>query len=344
MWLCDSLSRHEEHAPQADSPSALSPAGAAIAVFVAVGISLAVARAADRKCTLDSSLFEIAQDRKSALERIWPPSARVDQITFGDGGATRAVSLLTRSGPELPKQWSGLDGKLHVHSKSVLLEADAQRIPPVPQEVILHGSRVVPGSVVWAYVASDDFHLQKLPDLRGNKKTYEVRCEVGGHGISEYVDPSNGEFYPSTGQNEILGEGTGAIYILGVVEVLKGKIVARSPYYLVKRRGIRFPDDVWFAPRDRRLVPFLSNPAEPLRARVAFQSSPDPEHIPTHIFTCNFLGYEARDLAQSHNRFEGFLTPEGRPCASVGWSSRSSVRYCTKEKGQIVALAVADRN
>jgi hypothetical protein len=337
---------HEEHAPQADSPPALSRAGAAIAVLLAVGISLAVARAADRKAAFDSALFEIAQDGKSALERISPASvaAHVDQIAFGEGGPTREAPLLRWSRLELPKQWSGLDGKLHIHSKSLLLDVDAQRIPSVPQEVTLYGSRAVPGSVVWAYAASDDFHLQKLPDLRGNKRTYEVRCEIGGHGISEYVDASNGEIYPSTGQNEILGKGTGAIYVLGVVEVLRGEIVVRSPYYLVKRRGIRFPDDVWFTSRGGQLVPFLSDPGKPLSARVAFQSSPDPERIPTHIFTCNFFGYDMRDLAQSRDRFEGFLTPEGRPCAGVGWTGRGSLRYCTEQKGRMVAVRIDDHN
>jgi hypothetical protein len=346
MPPCHSSSRLEERAPGTDRLAGLSPQGAAIAVLLAAGISLAVSRAADRKSTFDSALFDIAQDGKSALERIPSPSvaARVDHIAFGEAGSMREAPLLTWSGRELPKQWSGLDGKLHVHSKTLLLDVDARRIPSVPQEVTLHGGRAVPGSVVWAYVASDDFYLQKLPDLRGNKKTYAVRCEIGGHGVSEYVDALSGELYPSTGKNEILGNATGAIYVLGVVEALRGKVVVRSPYYLVKRRGIRFPDDVWFTSRDGQLIPFLSDPEKPLHARVAFQSSPDPERIPTHIFTCSFFGYQIRDLAQARDRFEGFLTPEGRPCSGVGWSSRGSLRYCTEEQGKMVTVRVDDHN
>ena len=328
-------------------PLGLSPARAAIAVLLAALISLGVAQAADRKCTLDLALFEIAEDGKSALEHMPARNvcAHVDHIVFGDAQVAREASLLTWDRLELPKQWSGLDGRLHVHSKSVLLGVDAERIPSVPQEVMLRGGRAVPGSVVWAYVASDDFHLQRLPDLRGNRKIYEVRCEIGGHGIAEYVNPSTGKLYPSTGQNEILGNGTGAIYVLGIVEVLRGRVAVRSPYYLVKRKGIRFPDDVWFTLRaGGEGTPFLSETAKPRSARVAFQSSPDPEHVPTDIFTCSFSGYEMRNLTRSPVRFEGFLTPDGRPCSSVGWISRSSVRYCTQEDGKMVAVVVDDRN
>ncbi len=323
----------------------LSPTGAVIAMTLAVGLSFVAAHAANRKCLLDAALFEIGPDGNSALERMPQSSeiAQVDQIVFGGKGAMREASLVTWRRLELPKMWSGVDRKLHVHSKGLLLDLDQQQIPPVPQEVILRGRRVAPGSVVWAYVASDDFYLQGFPDLRGNNKAYEVRCEIGGHGISEYVNSLDGKVYPSTDHNELLGNGVGAVYVLGIVEVIGGRVIARSPFYVVKRKGIRFPDDVWYEIKDEVVIPLLSDSAKPFEARVAFQSSPDPVHIPTHVFTASFFGYEVRDLTLNPDRFEGFLAPDGAFCDSSGWISTNSLRYCTQVGKDLVLNSVSDR-
>ena len=86
---CPSLT--ETSGLAAGFPLGLSPAGAAIAVLLAAVISLGVAQAADRKCTLGSALFEIAEDGKSALERMPARNvcAHVDHIVFGDPQVAR---------------------------------------------------------------------------------------------------------------------------------------------------------------------------------------------------------------------------------------------------------------
>ena len=311
-------------------------AGLTALSVLAVLVSLAAARAAERKCALNPTFFQIARDGQSRLERM-PGSAvasRVDHLMFGDKGSLREAPLVVWSHPVLPKQWSGLDSILHVHSKTVLSSLDERQIPSVPQEITLQGIRAVPGSIVWAYVASDDFHLQTIPDLPGSRSSYEIRCQIGSHGISEYVSPGDGHLYPATAYNELLGNGTGAVYIVGVVEERDGEIVSRSPYYLVKRKGIRFPDDIWYSSTGGLIVPLLSVPSDPVNARVAFQSSPDPVHVATDVFTSDFFGYDVKNLTRSPGRFEGFLTPNGDFCDGVGWATARTLKYCVQVDGR----------
>ena len=236
-------------------------------------------------------------------------SMSVDHITYKVGESSRQLPLLVWPHPTLPKQWSGFDNRLHAHTKSVLLEVSADEIPSAPQEVLLRGARTARGSVVWAYVASDDFYLQSYPDLHGYRDTYEVRCKIGGRGLSEYVDPATGKLFAPTAYSEILGNGTGAIYALGVIEVVEGEIVATSSYYLVKRRGLRAPEDIWFVQRDGNLTPLLSKPTDPVGSRVAFQSPLRLDYSAPEVFTCDFFGYDLRNLSDTPDVFDGFMGP-----------------------------------
>jgi len=325
-------------------PSHVSLLTATAAIFLATVASLAVSHMADMKCALDSTIFQVTHNGRSPLGVMPLPTikTRVDHIIFGERDTIREVSLFVWASQELPKQWSGFDHKWHVHTKALLRYVKAEHIPSVPQEVLLRGTRSVSGSVVWAFVASDSFYIQDNCDLRGNRKTYEVRCTIGGRGVSEYVNPSNGEIYPSTAYNEILGSGTGATYALGVIEVLGEKVVSRSPYYLVKRKGIRFPEDVWFVSKGRSLFPLLSNPAKPMLSRVAFQSLPNPANDTPDIFTCNFFGYEIRNLTRNPRRFDGFVALNGKPFEGIGWAGPDIIRYWTEREGKLMLLDIKD--
>lgn len=315
-----------------------------IAVVLASATSVAVAHIADARCIMDPAIFEATLEGPTRFEtQPVTLTSRVNQIQFGEGHSVRQLPLLVWPHPTLPKQWSGLDRKLHAHTKSVLLEVSATDLPAAPQEVVLRGTRTVAGSVVWAYVASDDFYLQGYPDLHGERSGYEVRCKVGNRGLSEFVDSITGQLFVSTGYNEILGGGTGAIYVLGVVESREGNIVAKSPYYLVKRKGIRFPEDVWFMPANRALVPLLSNPTEPLNSRVAFQSPLNSTTDMPEVFTCNFFGYDIRNLSNNPQRFDGFISSDGKPFESVGWVDHSALQYCTEREGGWLRLRIVDR-
>jgi hypothetical protein len=327
-------------------PARISGAFMAALIIAALAASVAVAWVADRQCVLDANLFEVSSAGVARLESPRPGGARtpVDQILYELGGGVRQVPLLVWPHAALPKQWSGLDRKLHAHTKSVLLELAADDIPAAPQEVLLRGPRTVRGSVVWAYVASDDFYVQPHPDLHGERAAYEVRCKLGGRGLSEYVDPADGRLFAPNAYSEILGSGTGAIYALGIVEVLRGEVVAQSAYYLVKRKGLRSPEDVWFVESAGGLTPLLSKPTDPLNARVAFQSPLTPANSKPEVFTCDFFGYDLRNLSASPDRFDGFTRPEGAAVEAVGWLDATTLRYYAEGAGGVVRSGVQGRD
>lgn len=322
----------------------LHPLSALALMLFAAAFSVVVSYHAGNKHSFDLSIFHIVNDDRSLLEEM-PSSSistSVEQILFGNREELRQARLLVWPHATLPKQWSGSDGKLHPHTKSTLLEVKVDDIPSVPQEVWLRGTRSVSGSTVWACVVSDDFYLQIYCDLNGAKRSFELHCKIGGRGISEYVDPLTGEMYVSTAYNEIIGEGTGAIYALGVIESLEGRVVARSPFYLVKRRGIFSPEDVWFTIKDSTLIPLISNPGEPVHSRVAFQSPNGQANERTDIYTCDYFGYKKRNLNQKSDQSCQLFTGEGKPIDGTGWARNKILRYYTEKDGESVLVQTDD--
>lgn len=311
-------------------------------ILLGVVFSVALSYKAHNKYALDSSVFQIIHDDKTGLEGMPPAniSTSVDEILFGDREAMLQSAVLAWPHLALPKQWSGKDNKMHPHTKSTLLEMKADDIPAVPQEVWLRGTRSVPGSAVWAFVASDEFYLQTYGDLPGSSRTFEVLCNVGGRGISEYVDPSTGEAHVSTPYNEILGNGNGGIYALGVVEVLGGRVVARSPFYLVKRRGISSPEDVWFTFREGTMVPLISNPDDPSHSRIAFQTFARANGRP-EVHTCDFFGYKTRNLNLRGASYR-LLEADGKLASGAGWVSGNLLQCFSESDGKPKLIRVED--
>lgn len=314
-------------------------------ILLAIVFTAGVSYKADKKYRVDSSVFQINRDDKIPLEEMSPASisTSVDEILFGGREAVRPAALLVWPHAALPKQWSGLDGKSHPHTKSALLEMKADDIPSVPQEVRLRGARSVPGSTVWAFVASDDFYLQTYCDLRVSNGNFELVCKVGGRGISEYVNPSTGEAHVSTAYNELLGNGLGGIYALGVIEVLDGSVVARSPFYLVKRSGIFSPEDVWFTFRGETIVPLISNPVDPSHSRVAFQPFAWADGR-RQVHTCDFFGYKLRNLNPRLGSNYQLLSVDGRLLGGAGWVGRNTLQCATATDSEPKLIRVEDPN
>jgi len=311
-----------------------------VVTILAILISFIVSQKADKKCVVDTTFFQVGANCGAPLETM-PLSmikTRVDDITFGEREYISKVPLLTWNSKELPKQWSGYDQKLHIHTKALLNELNIDSIPAAPQEVMLRGKRVVLGSIVWAFVASDSFYIQKKCDLNSNNEMFDVPCAIGGHGVSEYVSPLTGKVYISTSTNEVYGCGIGSIYALCIVEVYDNVIVSRSPYYLVKRTGIRCPEDVWFISKNGEMLPLLSNPADPLHGQVAFQSTPTLLLENTDVYLCNYNGYEMRNLTYKNNKFDGFVALNSRASEGNGWIDTNTLRYYTEIQGEFIAV------
>lgn len=328
----------QRHAPS--EAWRISPLQLLAALLAAVAISFGVSLWIDREFGCDSRSVATVTPEPSPIEKL--PTSRisttVDHIGFGPGSARRAV-LRTLPSTELPRQPSGPEGRWRVHMKPLLHVVPAGLLPAVPQEVVLAGRRSVPGSIVYGVVASDDVYLQPLSDLHRHRRRFEVPLQIGGRGLSEFVDPQTGELYEPTDQNEILGNGTGGVYAVGALEVVDRKVVARSPFFLVKRQGIRFPEDLWFTLRGSRRRPLLARAGKPRGFRIAFQSSPFPDKVPPDVYIADFFGYDVRNVSNTPRAFDGFVGPDGSSCGATGWSDPETLRYCTDLRG---TLAIAE--
>jgi hypothetical protein len=315
-----------------------------LTIILASTTSVGIAHFADNKYIIAQSIFDPTYDGPTRFELHRAAiTTSVDRIFFGEGNNTREIPLVVWPHTVLPKQWSGSDQKWHAHTKSILLEMPLSDLPAAPQEVVINGIRSVSGSVIWAYVASDNFYVQSHPDLHGASDRYEVRCNIGGRGLSEYVDTKTGRLIPSTAYNELIGDGVGAVYVLGVVEVQGGEIVAKSRYYVVKRTGIRYPEDVWFLRTEGVLRPILSKPRDPINSRVAFQSLPNSGTSQPEVYSSDFWGYELRNLSKNPNRFDGFIPPNGQISESRGWVDDTVLKFYSDREGKLVQVEIKDK-
>jgi hypothetical protein len=305
-----------------------------VALLASFGISFAV----DRRFGIDSRLLQATSSGPSPLERL--PASRVSTVVRTIrfcAGEPRHVALVPLDVPFLPRPM-GSEGRVHV--KAVLRTVPVGAIPAVPQEIVLEGRRSVRGSVVFGFVASDALYLQPISDLHLDDDRFAVHLQIGGHGLSEFVDPRTGRFFAASDQNEILGEGTGGVYVVGALEAVGRTIEARSRFYLVKRRGILFPEDLWFNERDGARTPLLSRPAEPARSLVAFQASPNSAKSSPEIFVADFFGYDVRRVTNRASRFAEFVTPDGSSCGAPSWQDEETLRSCREVAGQLVPVAL----
>lgn len=252
----------------------------------------------------------------------------IDSLRFGEL-ENRLVRPLPWSPGELPRRPGSAQ---HLHLKVLLSNLDASRIPDVPQEVTVTGARQVPGSAVWAVVASDRFYLQPSPDLSGAGERYRLKCLIGGRGVSEYVDTATGELIHPSSENDILGNGTGAIYALAVVEVVGRSAVSRSRFYLMKRRGLRLPEDIWYWWNSGRLVPRLSPHADLASSRLVFQSRSAASADSADVYTSDLLGYKARNLTAGLSAYAGLVEPSGAPVDGLGWIDEETLRFLVVDR------------
>lgn len=208
-----------------------------------------------------------------------------------------------------------------VHTRDVLNRLDIAQIPRIAPVASIVGQRTRPGTAVWAVLASDRFYLQENADLNTHDETYVVPCQFGGPGLSEFVDPITGRLYRPTVDNEIVGDGLGAVYAVAAVETSGDTIVAVSPFYLVVRAGIRYPDDEWQHPSGTGPSPFLSDGVPSKERRVAFVSASAPDLI----FTSNFLGSEVK---KTKAPLGAAFTLAPSLCPQAGWIARDRFRLC----------------
>ena len=119
--------------------------------------------------------------------------------------------------------------------------------------------------------------------------------------------------------------------------------MARSPFYVVKRRGIFLPEDVWFTFRDGVLVPTISNPHDPEQSRVAFQSFVQANSWP-EVHTCDFYGYKTRNLTRRLGSGYRLLGDDGNLVGGAGWVNGNTLLCFTDIDSEPRLIRVKDAN
>jgi hypothetical protein len=180
---------------------------------------------------------------------------------------------------------------------------------------------------------SDIFYFQDVDyanqdvDYANGVKEFSLNAKIGRGGIADFVDPS-GALHLA---HEIFsGLPIGTIAALTVIEFAHNKPIHRTPYFVVVRKGIRYPDDFWF-PETRK--PIINTRAKDIsNSRFAFQSRQSNGNS-TDVFAADFDGARMRDLSKkSQTASDGLRDRLGK---IVGrWVRKDTVEFDSMRRGR----------
>jgi hypothetical protein len=218
----------------------------AIALSTTVVITSAVVgRVCDVARPGAASILELPPNGASALERLptEPNPPRNLSAAYGRLGDEREIPLVALGQP-IPRQERVDHGLGDIYLKKISEFMPIDAIPSAPQGIVIRGVRSRLGTVVCGVVASDRFYLQPDCDLNTALDRFELHCQLGREGLSEFVDPASGLPRGARAGSALAGRPAGGLYALTVVSFNGQTAVARSPFYLFKRTGIYTLDDV----------------------------------------------------------------------------------------------------
>lgn len=149
---------------------------------------------------------------------------------------------------------------------------------------------------------------------------------LGVGGIAAFLD-RRGKPYP---RNEIgLGGELGCAALLTVVAFREREPMFRTPYFVVVRKGIRYPDDRW-----RSTItggPVLSPSDSIESARFVFQSW-ETKGLNKDLFVADFNGQRMCNLnAADETALETFDDDDG--CEVIRWIDKEHIQFCTYANG-----------
>ncbi|WP_141561947.1 hypothetical protein [Micromonospora sp. WMMA1996] len=226
-------------------------------------------------------------------------NVRISAVEYGEGPQKR-VLVPGRDLCVLPADWSlaaagaANAGRLDMHT--ALTGTDLARATPLPHRFVVRGTCRAAATVV-LHIITDLAYLQAVSGRPPQRRFAAVGLLDRG-GILPYVDG----VALHTGHVEV-ARSTGTPGLVVAVECVGGRPVSRTPYLLVVRAGIRYPEDVWLSPATGR--PLLSD-RDPDRARVAFES-PQPNGLATDMFACDLDGRRMNNLTRkSVDSYDGF--------------------------------------
>jgi hypothetical protein len=184
----------------------------------------------------------------------------------------------------------------HLLDMGLLTEKD---ILFVPQEIELEVTQLQPNdNPILVFVLTDEVYAQQatrraFPLLR--KTFFYHNILVGQRGVLSFIDLDDCSMTSEESPN-IVSPGTGPLAAIVAVEFEDGRPILRSKVVFVLRKGILYPDDIWF---DRDFRPYISQAMVTSEKRkVAFQSTIFDAST-SDIVISNLDGSETMCLASS---------------------------------------------
>ena len=261
-------------------------------------------------------------------------STKIEKISYGERTQIEDLAgdlYVLPTSSRLPTEYVPYDGRIGYVIKSLFKDGEIMQMGKryqifVPYQVTITGRKHTSSNTVAVYLCTDIFYLLGI-DSDNTSDTFSITGFIGRGGIADFVDP-NGN--PQNWNRYILGDGIGSVGVLTAVEFSAEQPTQRSPYTLVVRRGIRYPDDYWRSITSGR--PITPPGIEDLtKTRFIFQSR-QPNGNSTDVFVADFNGKCMCNLThKSASRYDGLLDNEGNEVGK--WVDNKSIQYCSMKDG-----------
>jgi len=220
----------------------LSPISTIFLISVLVITMVLATRIVDHNFSLNNVWLSSKNGAGFSLESLLasPKRTSIHNIRFKNSNSESDIALKLLPDSKLSICWSSIGSSYEIQTQRLLLSSviKLEEIPSVPHLITLSGVRNHKGSIVWGIVLSDNVYFQRLRDLHSQRSIFHVLCNIGDSNPSEFVGLDTGMLYSPNATSQITGNRVSDVYILGVVEVLDGRIVSRSSFYIVKRTRI----------------------------------------------------------------------------------------------------------
>ncbi|MEK7342774.1 MAG: hypothetical protein AABZ73_03015 [Pseudomonadota bacterium] len=268
------------------------------------------------------------------------PDWRFDEAHYGEG--VQKIAVPGRSLFWLPsaEQLTDANGERRALTDFFPAESDAldalslQHHLFFPRRIVVHGMKRR-DAVVRLYACTDQPYVNE--DYRDDPEQFESEALLGLGGIAAFVNRDGSLRERSAGE---MGKGLGCVVALVAVAYVHRRPRYRTPYCLMIRKGIRYPDDVWINPATGS--PVWSGP-EPLSSRFLFQSR-EAKGSSTDMFAADFNGARLFNLnEQDETAWDGFTDENGRDL--VTWKeNRVTMASLVEGNGFVGQITREDRN
>jgi len=183
---------------------------------------------------IPNSILSLSKTGETFLDRIGvnSKSPLITNLVYKKNVKKKRV-LVTTFDSTLPIR--RCENSYQIFMKEILKTIPLEKIPSVPQEIIVRGNRGMKGTIICAVVISDKFYLQHKRDLNIALDYFEVRCQIGLKDMREYINFESNKPNNTVGKISIGGNEFVEIYGVTILSIQNELPIARSPVYIFKR-------------------------------------------------------------------------------------------------------------